>query len=275
MNALPDTFQFSQASLQDYVDCPRRFQLRYVLMQPWPALVSEPPSEAEQQMQRGADFHRLAHQHILGLDPARLAETIHDETLARWWQTYLARPPAGLPDAVRRAEIVVTVPLAGYRLLAKFDMLAAVPGERMTIVDWKTSRKPPTRRTLARRLQTRVYRYLAVESTASYNGGQPPRPDQIEMIYWFANEGGKTERFAYDAGQHRADHDYLAALIREIVAREEEIWPLTPDVRQCRFCNYRSLCDRGVKAGFLVDLERDLEPEEIEIDLEQIAEIEF
>jgi hypothetical protein len=46
-------------------------------------------------------------------------------------------------------------------------------------------------------------------------------------------------------------------------------------VRQCRFCNYRSLCDRGVKAGFLVDLERDLEPEEIEIDLEQIAEIEF
>ena len=44
---LPPTFQFSQNSLQDYVDCPRRFQLRYLLRQPWPAVESEPLSEYE------------------------------------------------------------------------------------------------------------------------------------------------------------------------------------------------------------------------------------
>ena len=69
---LPDLFQFSQGKLQDYVDCPRRFQLRYVLMQPWPALVVEPPDEAELQMRRGSDFHRLAQQQALGLEPERL-----------------------------------------------------------------------------------------------------------------------------------------------------------------------------------------------------------
>jgi CRISPR/Cas system-associated exonuclease Cas4 (RecB family) len=272
---LPDTFQFSQANLQDYVDCPRRFQLRYLLMQPWPALITEPAVEAEQHMQRGADFHRLAHQHALGLDPLRLAATIDDETLARWWQTYLARPPAGLPEAFRRAEVVVTAPLAGYRLLAKFDLLAVEPGEQMVIVDWKTSLKRPSRTTLARRLQTRVYRCLAVDAGAEFNGGLGPQPEHVDMVYWFANDGGATERFPYDAPQYAADRYYLAGLIAEIAARDEEIWPLTPDVRQCRFCNYRSLCERGAKPGFLGDLEEDLDPGQVQIDLEQVIEIEF
>jgi CRISPR/Cas system-associated exonuclease Cas4 (RecB family) len=272
---LPETFRFSQASLQDYVDCPRRFQLRCVLMQPWPALITQPAMEAEMHMQRGRDFHRLAHQHTLGLEPERLAATIHDAILARWWQAFLARPPQGLPETIRRAEVVVTAPLAGYRLVAKYDLLAAEPGERLVIVDWKTALKRPSRRVLAQRLQTRVYRYLAVEAGAAFNGNQRPQAKQVEMVYWFADHVGATERFAYDLGQHGKDREYLSSLIAEIDACQEPIWPLTPEERRCRFCNYRSLCERGVKAGFLKDLDEDLEPHELEIDLEQIAEIEF
>lgn len=272
---LPDDFQFSQAKLQDYVDCPRRFQLRYVLMQPWPALITEPAAEAEQHMQRGADFHRLAHQHALGLAPEHLAATIHDPVLAQWWQTYLAHPPAGLPEAIRRAEVVVAAPHAGHRLLAKFDLLAVEPGERLVVVDWKTVLRRPRRAALSRRLQTYVYRFLAVEAGAAFNGGQRPKPEQVEMVYWFANDGGATERFPYDAGQHAAAGEYLADLVARIAAHGDPVWPLTPDERACRFCNYRSLCERGVRAGFLEDLEDDLEVPEVEIDLEQVAEVEF
>lgn len=276
-NLQPTTYnqQLSQGSLQDYVDCPRRFQLRYLLMQPWPALITDAPAEFEEHLQRGADFHRLAHQHALGLDPERLAAAIHDETLARWWSTFLAHPPAHLPETIRRAEVAVTAPLAGRRLVAKFDLLAVEPGQRLIVVDWKTSLKRPSRVTLARRLQTRVYRYLAVEAGAAFNGSQRPEPELVEMLYWFAEFGGATERFPYDTDQHAADHDYLAGLLAEIAAHDEETWPLAPDERQCRFCNYRSLCERGVKAGFLGDLEEDVEPGELEIDLEQVAEIEF
>ncbi|MCP4541151.1 MAG: PD-(D/E)XK nuclease family protein, partial [Chloroflexi bacterium] len=64
---LPADFQFSQASLQDYVDCPRRFQLRYVLRVAWPAPEAEPVLENERYLQQGAAFHRLVHQHALGL----------------------------------------------------------------------------------------------------------------------------------------------------------------------------------------------------------------
>jgi hypothetical protein len=95
------------------------------------------------------------------------------------------------------------------------------------------------------------------------------------MIYWYANHGGAVERFPYDGTQHQAAREVLAGLVAEISARREAIWPLTTDERHCRFCNYRSLCERGVRAGFLEDLEEDVEPAEIEIDLEQIVEVEF
>lgn len=273
--SLPDTFQFTQAKLQDYDDCPRRFQLRYVLMQPWPALITGQPGEYDRHVARGRDFHRLAHQYTLGLDPGRLEETIHDPILLQWWKTFLENPPAGLPTALRRAEVVVAAPLGGFRLMARFDLLAAEPGERLVLVDWKTVLKPTLRSVLSRRLQTRVYRYLAVEAGAAFNGGRPPQSHQIEMVYWFAPSVGRTESFPYDAEQHAAGRQSLVDLIAEVAAHRGATWPLTPDERRCRFCNYRSLCEREVKPGFLEDLEEDLDAPELEIDLEQIAEIEF
>lgn len=289
--SLPDGFQFDQGKLQDYVDCPRRFQLRHVLMQPWPALITGSPSEHEQHMQRGALFHRLAHQHFLGLDPGLLAGSIDDETLLIWWQTYLDKPPKNLPETVRRAEVVLTAPLGDHRLLARFDLLAVDPGQRLVIVDWKTAFKPPSRATLARRMQTRLYRFLAVEALGrgalsnkasvtkadpALIGNQPLRPEQVEMIYWFAQDSGATQSFPYDAEQHAVDRPYLEGLLGEIASSDAGVWPLTGDERRCRFCNYRSLCDRGVQAGFLSDLDDDLDAlDDLEIDLEQIAEIEF
>lgn len=272
--SLPADFQFNQASLQDYVDCPRRFQLRYLLMQPWPALVAEPPHEFEAHLRRGADFHRLVHQRGLGLDPEILATTIHDPILKRWWQTYLAHPPEDLPEPLRYFELLVAAPLAGHRLLAKFDLLAVTPGERLVIVDWKTMQRRPSRTILAKKLQTRIYRFLAVETGARFNQGQPPHPEQVEMIYWFA-EDATTERFPYDTDQYSADRCELSRLIEEITARQEPVWPLTPDVRQCRFCTYRSLCEREISAGSSEEVEDDLEFLDLEMDLEQIAETEF
>jgi hypothetical protein len=244
-------------------------------MQPWPALITSEPDLFDLHMQRGAALHRLAHQHARGIEPARLAETIHDETLACWWQTFLRRPPQGLPDAVRHAEIVLAAPMGGYRLLAKYDLIAIQPGEKLVIVDWKTAGKLPPRSTLARRLQTVVYRYLAVEAGATLNHGRSPEPEQVEMIYWFAQSHGKTMRFAYDQAQHDGARAYLLDLTSQIAAHSEPIWPLTSDETHCRHCNYRSLCERGAEAGFFDDLEDDIEFLEDTIDLEQIAEVEF
>ena len=50
MSLLPPGFQFSQRSLQDYVDCRRRFELRYLQNLAWPAVEAEPHLEQEKRL---------------------------------------------------------------------------------------------------------------------------------------------------------------------------------------------------------------------------------
>jgi hypothetical protein len=70
---LSDSFSFTQSSLQDYLDCPRRFQLRHVLEQPWPAVESEPLLERERLTDLGRHFHLMAQRHTVGLPVEQIA----------------------------------------------------------------------------------------------------------------------------------------------------------------------------------------------------------
>jgi CRISPR/Cas system-associated exonuclease Cas4 (RecB family) len=276
---LPADFQFSQNSLQDYTDCPRRFQLRYLLRQPWPAVESEPLVEYERLMERGRRFHQLAQRHNLGLTEAELSSSIDDPHLRRWWRNYLESPPPDLPTALRRPEVTLSTPLGGYRLVARYDLLALEPGRRAVVVDWKTNQTRPDSAALAARLQTRVYRYVLVQAGSSLNGGHPLSPPQITMVYWFAEHPAQPEILPYDDAQYAADAAHLADLVAHIAARaagDELEWPLTPDERHCRFCVYRSLCDRGVFPGPLSEFDSDQALDlSLDFEFEEVEEIEY
>ena len=298
--SLPPDFGFSQGSLQDYVDCPRRFWLRYLRRLAWPAIQAEPVADAEMQMLRGEWYHRLVQQHGLGISATRLerAAAAIDEmletgiasaanagddaaqggNLVTWWRNYLASPPPDLPTGGPR-ELTLATTVAGRRLTAKYDLVAADPGRRAVIVDWKTGRLRSARPRLAARLQTRVYRYVLVEAGGDLNEGLRWRPEQVSMVYWFANTPDKPEIFPYDTAQYRADGRYLAGLVGEIVARPaEEPFAMTGETARCAYCVYRSLCDRGREAGDLMEVET-LDPGTSSLgedfDFGQIAEIEF
>ena len=291
--SLPKIFQFSASSLQDYVDCPRRFQLRYVLRVSWPAPEVEPIDEQERHSQLARDFHQLVHQHLLGLPIEALSASVQDPDLERWWRAYLAYTPS-LAKLRTIPEVALSTPLAGYRLMAQFDAILvkerAPQGEggadaadsrspSLFIIDWKTYSHRPSRTWLAQRLQTRVYPLVLVEAGASLFDRFPSgtkesfvNPDHVEMRYWLAEYPQAPEIFAYDAGTYQADFDYLSALVTEIAEHarrtspamgasrttvSDEIWPLTSDVSQCRYCNYRSLCERGDTAGPLAEFIKD------------------
>jgi CRISPR/Cas system-associated exonuclease Cas4 (RecB family) len=205
-----------------------------------------------------------------------------DSRLSVWWENYLRAAPSNLP-ARRHAEVTLSAPVAGHRLLAKYDLIAVDPGRQLVIVDWKTSRARPGRSWLAARLQTRVYRYVLTRAGAALNRDCIWQPDQVEMVYWFANDPDRPERLKYSEEEYGADGEYLAALIAEIVHAREEDFPLTEDTRACRLCPYRSLCDRGVEAG-QVDLADAEETGGIDaatadwesgFDFEQVAEIAY
>lgn len=289
---LPDDFQFTQSNLQDYADCPRRFQLRYVMQLAWPAVTAEPADAYEAQVRDGETFHRLAQQHTLGILPWQDQPRLEDEPLAEWWRAFLAAPPADLP-AIRLPEITLSAPLGDHRLIAKYDLIALDPGRRAVIVDWKTAARRPRPGWLAGRLQTRVYRYLLVRAGADLHAflpgeaGETPwraslRPDQVEMVYWFANFPDEPERLPYDATQFAADGRALAELAAEIAQRTDAVFPLTDDLKRCCFCVYRSLCGRGAAAGDLAEGDGETPaPEDtpadwaVSFDFEQVGEIAF
>jgi len=91
------------------------------------------------------------------------------------------------------------------------------------------------------------------------------------MIYWFAEFPAEPQVLPYDSTQHAENVAFLSGLIDEIAARADLVWPLTSDEARCRYCVYRSLCERGVAAG--ASDEGDLE--DLEIQLAEVEEIAY
>jgi RecB family exonuclease len=285
MTIYPPDFRFSQSNLQDYRDCARRFELRYLQRRHYPAPVAEPLEQLERQRQRGEDFHRLVQQHQLGIDEAMLSRSIQDEDLQGWWQSYLQFAAQHLsPSSKHFTELALFTEINGHRITAKYDLIVVSEDGQLLIYDWKTSEHKPKRERLSQRMQTVIYPFVLVEAgrRLQTGGAGLVDPSSIQMCYWFTAQPDAPEIIVYSAEQYAADRATLAALMAEIDART--YFEKTQDVRHCKYCVYRSLCDRGQQAGDLdefgefVDIDEALQPPDIsdlKFDFDQIAEIEF
>ena len=287
--ALPDTFSFSQSSLQAFADCPRRFWLAYVEQLPWPAVEAAPVQQHEQLMRQGATFHRLVERTEIGLEPSRVGAEL-SPPLDAWYDAYLRFRPADLPTGYVEIEKVLSVGLhlpakeqaleksaattspvriqppatslqsSSVRLVAKYDLIAAERDGQVIIVDWKTAKRRADPATLRYRLQSTVYPYVLVAASEHLPWG-PIRPEQVEMRYWFTAAPSQTIVFRYDAAQHAANRQRLVDLVATILDCESEAdFPKVSDTpanrrHHCAFCIYRSRCGRGEAAGNLDDLD--------------------
>jgi len=98
------------------------------------------------------------------------------------------------------------------------------------------------------------------------------------MIYWFTASPDAPVVLPYDQSGNEKDHAYFLNLVEEIQARSEENFTRTQDSKKCRYCIYRSHCDRGVEAGDFDsydDFNEALDESDLDIDFESIPEIEF
>jgi len=265
----------SQTSLQDYNDCPRRFELRYLRQLAYPAIETEPALENEKHQREGEYFHRLVQQYFAGISSEQISRLANTDNLRRWWENF--EKSDGLTGLKGlnglRTEVTLSAPLGKYRLVAKFDLIAR-NGDRFIIYDWKTYRKLPKKSMLDKRWQTRVYRALLVQAGSHLNDGNSIAPEQIEMVYWFANFPNEPTNLPYKTDQFKRDWDGLQKIADEIPSALS--FDKTDDVAKCSYCPYRSYCNRGVHAGEAMDAELETEAEELfDINFEQIGEIEF
>jgi PD-(D/E)XK nuclease superfamily len=262
VTTLPANFRFSQASLSDYLDCPRRFQLRYLLEQAWPAVEAEPLLERERLAELGRRFHRLLQQHAEGLSSETLTESISEPELARWWQSYLDSLNTTLHDLPqhRRAEVAMSIPIASpslrgarsatkkspeqstetasrpstpasLRSVSAQDALAVTAGYRLTahfdLIAADDDRAVIVDWKTEHRQPTRDQLLQRVQTRVYRyvltNAQQRP-PGTVSMIYWFAQYPEHPITLPYDAAQHADDHRFLIDLIAEIenLARDSQ-----------------------------------------------------
>jgi len=273
ISKIPKGFAFSQSSLQEYSDCPRRFQLRYLEQLHWPGVETEPILENERRQIEGQVFHRLIQQYLLGLPAEKLSRLANTPDLANWWKNFQSSD-LGINDYAQYTELTLSCPIGDYRLLAKYDLIAIKPKQKALIFDWKTSLKRPRDEQMASRWQTRVYRAILAKTGSHLNNNYSIEPDQIEMIYWYADFPTEPARFAYNAQQFKRDWSAIEKVVNEISSTNE--FPMTEDENTCRFCSYRSYCERGSQPGSLKEAEAELESDtSFDVNFEQIGEIEF
>ncbi len=247
---LPEFFSFNQNNLQDYEDCEFRFLLKHVRQLNWPAVESEPLLLQEKKIEIGYLFHQLVQRFFSGMSPILLTDTIEDPILQEWWGYFLDLNLLEQPG-VKFAEKMISVPFNGYRLVAKYDLLILLDNGHIEIYDWKTSISQPHRHFLIDRMQSHVYPALLMLQQSCSSFIARPSPGDISMTYWFPSHPQSPVSFTYSPDQYEKDLQILGNKIKEIVAKEENEFEKTNDVRKCKYCHYRSLCERGIKAGII------------------------
>ena len=267
---------YSQGSLQDFSECQRRYYYRYRMRLVWPAAEMEPIAEYERLQKLGRDFHLLVQQSLSGVPSDSLAEMVSAAPdLARWWHQF---KDLGLNEAAgdKFPEIVFRGRLDDFLLVAKYDLIHVSPEGEVVIYDWKTSRRQPDQTSLASRWQSILYPYLLAQKAGQLWPGRGISPGKIRMVYWFANFPEKPVELPYTPDLHEDHEGTIRAAIEEIETKDEiDEFLLTDDENRCKFCIYRSLCDRGTTAGAgALDLEAD-SLEGFEIDMDQVQEIEL
>ena len=211
----------------------------------WPAIESEPIREQEALMQLGTRFHLLCQQYFSGIPVEILDEQVTDPQLAEWWQNFLALnlKPAP-PDCA--VEKLYSIPFAGLRLSAKFDLVLCTPEGEVVIYDWKTSQHQPKRQTLLSRMQSKVYPLMVTQAKIF----QPSSAETVRMVYWYPAFPGSPIEFQYSTSMFESDRHEIETLIDRIKASQEKDFVKTDREKTCAYCRYRSLCNRGVTAGF-------------------------
>ena len=278
MNSNKPILHLSQSNLQDFKECPRRFQLKVIDNISWPAAYLEPLSLLEQATDLGNKFHQLSQQYFSGIESDNITQNISNPELRSMWENFVPFVN-DLRDENLYTEIILSAPMLGHQLIAKFDLVIKTNDGKYVIYDWKTSTKKSSRTQLSQRFQTFLYPFILVKAGNSIFKNDNLSPGNINMIYWYPMSSDPEEIFPYSELQYSENTAQLTKLISEIdkLVETSEVFPLTDDHSLCQKCIYRSLCERG-NHGAKYDLFTEIDQEDlsgVHFDLDDIRENEY
>jgi hypothetical protein len=274
---LGNDFLFSANNLQDFLDCPRRFELKYILKQNWPGVISLPVQEMEYKIQIGSSFHKVAHQYLSGIPAADLNKSIDDSDVKNWFATYLEFIGPYL-NHLYFSEFAVTTPFGGSHLIAVFDFISFQNNKNIFIGDWKTTSHRPKKEVYSQSIQSVLYSFIAFETRSHiFPGSDHLNQEDFSLKYFFPAFPEETITLEFNSSTLATNQAILLGLIREISNKEPGSFEKTTNEKRCAYCQYRSLCERGIQAGKLDNEEVKPEIDTVleNLDFDQIEEIPF
>jgi hypothetical protein len=272
---IPDNFCYSQNNLQDFIDCPRRFELRHLLKFDWPAEETRSLQEFEEWMVRGNAFHRYVQGYLNGIPDAIILRSISDPILSKWMNSFFALSSKFGNSVNWLPEQSFNTKLNSASFTAILDAVMVENGQTLHIFDWKTSTKLPRIKTLTERVQTLLYPVILDQNRKRF-----PQISNakyiIKMTYWFILFPDRPISFEFDANQIKQNAEKVNNIVASINTCKQDRFPLTQDNVKCKFCNYRSFCGRGTVAGNQTDWDAlEINPSLQTLSLDNIEEVEF
>lgn len=288
INALPESFLYSQQSLSAFKQCPMRFKKRYMENLRWESVFE---TEKKKAIDRGRDFHLLARRYFLGLDADPHTLGTEDEILDLWMhnlkQTFRLEP-----GIVYLPEYTIIMRAGKLRLQATIDLIA-VRKDRIEIWDWKTHNTlftadaSKTAIKLEKSFQTKVYLFMLKEYSgnivtdvnAESNGYAAPveniSPDgnvtmdgnvisnmdialagaakladsNISMHYWQPDAPGAVVNIDYSDSVHEENRKFLEDSISAIEGYDWNNFDKMLYSRQCRHCEFNWFCNGPAAAA--------------------------
>jgi PD-(D/E)XK nuclease superfamily len=235
--------RLSQGHLKILQECPRKFEYIYLS-----SLATLSPTDRQQSMQFGSDFHRLLHQRELGMpiEPF-LAQNPKIQTAVAGLQQAAPQLFEVNPTIDRVSEQVRTLMISGsehqYLFTAIYDLLLL--GAKAQIIDWKTYGRPARAETLDRDWQTRLYLYILV-ATSDY------APVDVSFTYWFVqSDPPQSVTFGYSDQQHQQTQQDLTELTDRLsnwlteYRQGKSLPQVEAKSKLCQNCQFAARCNRA------------------------------
>lgn len=236
----------SATSLQDFLDCRRRFQLKYIDQISWPQPLNAVNIKQLEAMTRGREFHQLMQQHFLGIPDEKLLKSIDDNTLKTWFINTINSEICKIDQAENLTEYRLSTYISDTLVTGIIDLVIIQPESSLKIIDWKTGLAKPNPQFYVSRIQTRLYPLLIAQSPLFHAHLTYKRSfDKIEFIYWFTHFPQLPIINQYSPEKFDLDKVLLAELVNTIQNTHVDEMKMTTNLNTCRTCHFQVFCGRS------------------------------
>lgn len=209
---------------------------------------SRPDEESKAALERGNNFHLMAHRYFLGVDLG-LNENVNSFEKLNRWVLNLKEFFSFRPESRYFPEHTLRTNVNDLRLEANFDLIVEEAGY-VTIWDWKTHDHNAGRNMkvysnrLENSLQTKVYMFTLVERIHDIIG-KTGELKGLSMKYWQPDPPQVIIEVKHSEALHESLKSSLTSIIESIQEYDYSSFDKALYSNHCKLCEFNWFCNRS------------------------------